>query len=590
MSLSEIKPGMKGYGLTVFKGTKPERFEVEIIDVMKNFQPRQELILVKTIHPRLEVAKVVAGMSGSPVFINDKMIGAYAYGWTYPRESIAGVTPIRDMLDDLVRPLPKQVDGWPLAALPKKPATGKQAALRKNGSRQRYAGKVQEYDVLAHAEQIGKAKAARGPGEASPVRAVSTPLMLGGMTSGAVEASRELFAPLGLEPLQGGGGGKVEASAPTRYENGGAIAVQLIRGDMSAAGTGTVTRVEGDRLVAFGHPMQLAGNTSLPTSVARVLHFMATQARSFKISETVRPLGSMVNDRQASIVVDQASEAPVFPVSLTIKGVPGNPHTKWDFEVAHEKFMTPSFVAVALGSALQAVAAENQDVSWNAKTQLKIKGYGQIDLEDFGVSVGGSPSPREFFGSNVVRAIGAVMNNPWEYAFIEGIKMEIELRFAREIYYLKGAELLDPEVDAGQSARIRLTLMPWVGPEVKRTISVPLPKSLAGKTISLGISPGYTNAKQKAGAENLASLIRSFEDPIYPPKSVVVSYAASTGGLTYKGMIAEDLPPGAMDMLRPTQSSVAPSSFSPMVHHVVPLPLFMVGADRVTVKVRPIIR
>ncbi|MCA9639594.1 MAG: hypothetical protein H6718_17200 [Polyangiaceae bacterium] len=590
MPVKDIKPGMKGYGLTVFKGTKPEKFEVEVIDVLKNFQPRQELILIKTKHPRLEVAKVVAGMSGSPIYINNKMIGAYAYGWTFGREPVAGVTPIGLMLDDLVRPLPKQIDGWPLHALPKAPSGKAKQALKKTGSQQRFAGKIQDYDLTKHAEQIGKAKAAKAPSETTGVRPVTTPIMIGGMTTGAIEVARELFAPLGLEPLQAGGSSGVAPGAPTRFEDGGAVGVELIRGDMSGMGLGTVTRVEGDKLVAFGHPMMMSGNTALPTTIGRVLHFMASVSRSFKIGESVRPMGTLVNDRQASIVVDQTLKAPTFPVSLKIKGVPGNPFSKWDFEVAHEKFMTPSFVAVALGSAMQAVAAENQDISWNATSKLKIKGYGEIELEDFGVSVGGSPSPRDFIGSNLVRAIGAVMNNPWEYAFIEGVTMEIEFRFAREIYMLKGTELLDPEVDAGQSARIRLTLMPWAGKEITRVIKVPLPKDLAGQTVSLSLSPGYTHYKTKAPPNNLGELIKNFEDPIYPPKSLIVSYSAKTGGVAYKGMIAEDLPPGAMDMIRPTQSSIAPSSFSPMVRQVVPLPLFMVGGDRVDVKVRPVIR
>ena len=114
MPVGQIKRGMKGYGLTVFEGTRPERFDVEVIDVLKNFRPRQDLILVKTKHPRLEITKVVAGMSGSPIYLNDKMIGAYAYGWSFGSEPVAGVTPIRNMLDDLARPLPDLIDGWPL--------------------------------------------------------------------------------------------------------------------------------------------------------------------------------------------------------------------------------------------------------------------------------------------------------------------------------------------------------------------------------------------------------------------------------------------------------------------------------------------
>src|SRR5215207_8372194 len=113
MPVSQVKRGMKGYGLTVFEGTRPERFDVEVIDVLKNFRPRQDLVLIKTQHPRLEVAKVVAGMSGSPIYLDGKMIGAYAYGWTFGSEPIAGVTPIGNMLDDMARPLPSFIHGWP---------------------------------------------------------------------------------------------------------------------------------------------------------------------------------------------------------------------------------------------------------------------------------------------------------------------------------------------------------------------------------------------------------------------------------------------------------------------------------------------
>src|SRR6185436_19254679 len=247
---------MKGYGLTVFEGTRPERFDVEVIDVLKNFRPRQDLILIKTKHPRLEVAKVVAGMSGSPIFLDNKMIGAYAYGWSFGSEPVAGVTPIDNMLEELQRPLPDQIFGWPLKPGGKaSPAHGPQAmndAGRFRGAR---------YDLKEHAHALAQRSAPAGAITAAPV---ATPLLVGGMTNGAIALTRDLLSPLGIEPLQAGGGGAQDPSAPTRYENGGAIGVQLIRGDMSAMGLGTVTRVEGDKLVAFGHPMMEAGVTSLP--------------------------------------------------------------------------------------------------------------------------------------------------------------------------------------------------------------------------------------------------------------------------------------------------------------------------------------
>src|SRR5262249_22598015 len=154
--------------------------------------------------------------------------------------------------------------------------------------------------------------------------------------------------------------------------------------------------------------------------------------------------------------------------------VPGVPLSTWNFEVAHERFLTPSFLAVALGSGLQSVANEQQDVSWSATSKLKIKGYGEITLRDFGVAMGGTPDAGEFARSAVGRAAGAILNNPWQTVELEGLETSVELHYARELYRLRGAELVASEIDAGEPARIRLTLVPFSGPVLQKTLSVPL--------------------------------------------------------------------------------------------------------------------
>lgn len=583
--VDKIKKGMKGYGLTVFEGTKPEKFDVEVIDVLRNFRPRQELILIKTVHPRLDVTKIVAGMSGSPIYLDGKMAGAYAYGWSFGAEPVAGVTPIRAMLDELERPLPKIIDGFRLEPGP--PSADKRTSM---SSGKRYEGRLEHYSVAEHASELAKRVEANAPAKDSALRPVSTPLLIGGMTSGAIDYAKELFSPLGLEPLQAGGGGDAEEpDAPKRFVDGGAIGVTLVRGDMSAMGLGTVTRVEGDKLVAFGHPMMESGVTALPTAVGRVLWFLASVNRSFKIGMPVRYVGTLVNDRQSAIVVSHSVQAPVIPVSISVKGVPGVHYTDWKFQVAHEKFSSPSFMAVALGSAVQEVASDHQDVSWNAKSRLKIRGYGEIVLEDYGVSSGGTPDAREFAGSNLIRAVGAILNNPWQPAIIESAHMDIELRFAREVLRLRGAEALESEVDAGTSAHVRLTLVPFAGPTTTRVIEVPIPKHLAGQSVTLTIRPGYTVDKERPPAENLADLIANMVDPVFPPKSVVISYSGENAVL-YRGHIAQDLPPGAFDSIRPVSATVAPEAYRAEVHQVATLPAFMTGQDRVTIQVKPVLR
>jgi hypothetical protein len=237
------------------------------------------------------------------------------------------------------------------------------------------------------------------------------------------------------------------------------------------------------------------------------------------------------------------------------------------------------------------MASERQDVSWTAHSRLKIKGYDRaLELDDYGVAIGGTPEAGEFSRSNLVRGIGAVLNNPWRPALIESVGMDIELRYAREILRLRGAELLESEIDAGQPARIRLTLVPYSGPEVTRVISVPIPAYLAGQTVSLDILPGYMEERESAPPDTLEELIANLENPVYPPKSVVVTFSSGDAAVSFKGRVATHLPPGALDALRPTSTSVGPDAFQTAVREVVPLPDFMVGRDKVTVKVRPVLR
>jgi hypothetical protein len=591
MPVDQIRPGMKGYGLTVFEGTKPERFGVEVIDVIKNFRPRQDAVLIKTMHPRLDVVNVVRGMSGSPIYIDNKMIGAYAYGWSFGKEPVAGVTPIENMIEDLERPLPKSIFGWPLEPLPLERTARPQASLDPaEGAATRYRGELANYHLDEHAAQLKERNGLPKPDASTGgLRPVATPILLGGMGEAASAMARELLEPLGLEPQQGGGGGAVDPSAPEHYEDGGAIAVQLISGDLSANGLGTVTRVEGDRLVAFGHPMMGGGVTSLPTAVGRVSWFLASESASFKLGSAVRPLGALVNDRQASIVVAESAKAPLVKMNFHIDGAPGAPYRDWSFEVAHEKFMTPTFLAMALGEALQSTASERQDISWTAESKVVIKGQRPITLEDFGVSIGGTPDPREFVRSNLVSSIGGVLNNPWEPAVVESVNVRIKLDYARDIVRLREARAIETEVDAGQPVNIVLTLIPFAGPPLTRTISVPIPKYLAGNTLKLSIRPGHSVPREKANPETLSEFVANLEDPIYPPKSVVVSYSAG-GGVSFKGRVAENLPPGALDSIRQRTASFSPEAFKSNRYHVVELADFMVGSDSVSVKVRPVLR
>lgn len=577
IAVKDIKKGMRGYGLTVFEGTIPERFDVEVIDVLHNFRPRQEMILVKTEHPRLEVAKIVGGMSGSPIYLNGKMAGAYAYGWTFGVEPVAGVTPIRNMLDDLERPLPPLLHGYPISV-----ARGAQRVAALGNS---FVGKLEEYSVKGHARQL--ADRMQSQSSHPQLTRVATPILLGGMTHEATALAHELLAPLGLVPLQGGGAGSHKyPGKASGYVDGGAIGVNLVSGDVSAMGLGTVTRVEGERLVAFGHPMMEVGVTSMPTTQARVLWFMASQMRSFKMGEATYPNGALVNDRQASIVVDQSVQAPTVEVSLRIEGEPGAPYDTWNFEVAHDRFLTPSLLGVALGNGVSATAAERRNVTWSMQTEIAFDGYPPITVRDVGSAPTGTPSGSHMMQSEALKAVGEVFNNPWTDARLTKVDVALSLRFERDVSRLRAVQLLTPELEPGQPARVRLHLEPYAGPPTTSVVKIPVPARYAGQELSISIRPGYMVERVRASPESLAELISNLEAGTYEARSLVFSYQTGDGGAAFQGVVAHDLPPGALDRLSTETSSRAPEQFKSMEHFVVNTPQYITGTDSITVKVR----
>jgi hypothetical protein len=601
--LKDVKAGMKGYGLTVMSGTKPEKFDVEVIGVLKGFRPNQDLILIKTPnHPRLEIAHTVAGMSGSPIYLEGKMAGAYAYGWTFGAEPIAGVTPIQNMMEDQDKPLPplfqprtgigpakdgkkegkRDVAPRPLARMMPNLLDKESSVL---------ANQAFAYDLSSHAKVLGN-RAAKERGSSATLSAASTPILIGGMTPSAIHEMESMLAPMGLEPLQAGGGSsQIPADAPTAFVDGGAIGVQLVRGDVSAMGLGTVTRVEGDKLVAFGHPMMGGGASDMPTAIAQVHWILASTNRSFKIGEAVRPMGTLVNDRQASIVVDSKRVASTFPVKVKIEGVEGAPKTVWESVCAHDPFMAPMLAAIALGNPLETTTGERGDVTWRTTTTIKIEGYGDVVLKDFGASAGDPIGADVYFRSRVVRALGMLLNNPWEQVKIAGVDSTIKISFGRDVSMIRGTQVIDAEVDPGEPAKVRIDLVPYLGKQESRVIEIPIPRQYAGQDVDIDLSPGYENERPRAVPESVSDLVAALNNPSFPEESIVSTISLQgESGAAFKSQVATRLPPGALDTLRVTAGSTTPQTFGSVQQQSFPMKKFIVGRDRIRVRVRPDIK
>ncbi|MGB5503653.1 MAG: SpoIVB peptidase S55 domain-containing protein, partial [Polyangiales bacterium] len=538
--VDEIRPGMKGYGLSVLRGTEPERFDVEVIDVLHQFRPNQDLILIRTPHPLLDRARGVAGMSGSPIYLDGRLAGAYAYGWSYGVDPVVGVTPIANMLAELKRPV--RLDMFPGA----KPLPGRPSAKldRHRPSKERLAGLPSyrgEHEVSALSTlRALHEKKARNKGPLG-LHQASTPLMLGGLDDAIAQMIAKELEPLGFVATQAGTGGS-STSGPRQFEPGGAVAVQLARGDIAMTAVGTITYVgKGGRTLAFGHPMMEAGATGLPTATARVVHVLVSEARSFKIAEAGRSLGALVQDRQPAIVIDPDIQAASIPIRVKVNGAEGAPKTEWNVEVASHRVLTPGIVFAVIANAVKSTASDATDVIFRARSKIGIEGHGVVSLEEQGFSPMGAASAAVFSQLRMFGLMEAAFANPFEISRVTSIDLELDLELSREVFQISDASVAYDEVDPGEEVTIYVKLRRVEQPDTIRAVKVRVPEAAAGQTIRVAILPGNKVAVEQPRARSLGDLIER-ANRRYAANSMVVALQMPTRGLRFEGHVVDSLP------------------------------------------------
>jgi hypothetical protein len=587
MQVGEIRPGMRGYGLSVFRGTVPERFDVEVIDVLRNFRPDQDLILIRTPHPLLNRARGVAGMSGSPIFLEGRLAGAYSYGWSYGMEPVVGVTPIANMLAELARPV--RLDMFP-GAQPL-PTRIHAESVHGKPSKERLAGLPpfrgeHPVDALSAIRALQKKGRARAP---VGLARTSTPIMLGGFNDSVAHMLAEELEPLGFAAMQSSAGGG-DRSGPTSFEPGGAIAVQLASGDIAITAVGTVTYIaRGGRTLAFGHPMMEAGATGLPTATARVLHVLVSELRSFKIAEAARPLGTLVQDRQPAIVVEPDIAAARIPVRIKVNGAEGAPKTEWHVEVASHRVLTPPIVFAVIANAVKSTAGDVQDVVFRAHSQVGIEGEGIVSLEEQGYSPIGAASPAAFSQLGMFGLMEAAFGNPFETSRITSVDLQLDLDFSREVYQVAEASVPHDEVDPGEQVTIYVRLRSRDHPDTIRAVKVLIPEAAAGQTVRVLVAGGNHVTIEQPRPRSLADLIEQTKRR-YPATSLVVALQMPTRGLTFEGHVVDALPASALNSLQLVSTSEESRPFVTQSRTEIDLSKVVAGGANLTLQVREVAR
>src|SRR3984957_3760156 len=334
MPIGDVRAGMHGIGKTVFSGDKIEDFDVEILGILENTGPKQSLILGRLTGGPLEHTGVLQGMSGSPVYIDGKLIGAVALAFPYSKDPIAGIRPIEEML---------RVDSLPSAPAPLRLADIKPASA--------------------------------GFGDARMID-VATPVSFSGFTSAAIEQFAPQLRGLGLEPRQGialGGAPIDRMGDPSRLQPGSMISVELMIGDMSVGADGTLTAIDGKEVYAFGHRFLAIGSTDIPFTRSEVMTLLANVNTSFKISSARELMGGISQDRDTAITGSLGARAAMTPLDITVTQE-SKPIGEYHMRIVNDRLLSPYLLQMAVFSAL--------DSTTRATGVLSVGMHGAIEFDN----------------------------------------------------------------------------------------------------------------------------------------------------------------------------------------------------------------
>ncbi|MFN7979881.1 MAG: SpoIVB peptidase S55 domain-containing protein [Vicinamibacterales bacterium] len=485
MPVGDVKPGMVGIGRTVFQGDRIEEFKVHIIGTLKSVvAPQRDLILSRLEGGPLANTGVIAGMSGSPVYIDGKLVGAVSYQLgQFPKEPIAGITPIAEMTDatgltatrparpvaialDRAVPASELLPLWREALAPASPFGAANA------------------DVLQVLAGTGLTRTAM-----TELRPITVPLTVGGFADGAVE--RLLPGLPGVSITATARAQQGAAAAPARaLAPGDAVGVALMGGDFSMGATGTVTHVDGDRVYAFGHPLYNLGPTLFPMTRADVIAVLPSMVTSSKLASLGATVGTISQDRATAIAGHLGAPPSVIPVTVTLNSTRAASRT-FRFEVVQDQLFTPLLSYLAVANVLTSYQRQTGAATYVIKGQARLAGQPAIEYDDVFVGDQGAANASAY----IAAPLTALYRNASEPFRVESLSLTVDADEATRTAEIERVWIENDTVRAGRTVPVKIQLRRFEGGDQILTQDVAIPENATG-TLQLIVSDGPRLALQ----------------------------------------------------------------------------------------------
>jgi hypothetical protein len=535
---------------TVWQGDKIEDFKVHILAVLHNvIGPKRDLILAKLEGGPLAETGVIAGMSGSPVYIDGKLVGAVSYSLgNFSKEPIAGITPIAEMLDAATLDTPRPIG---VRARLETPVTKESvaAALRASMSWARpFADRPEDVRILGSGV---------GGQVATLLRPIATPLNLGGFSPEVAELIGASFRDYGFVPIAGAAAAQSGAAATTSatLRPGDAVGVSIVSGDFNMGATGTVTEVVGNRVYAFGHPFLNLGPTTFPMTRAYVHTLLPSMTSSMKIATTEEVIGTVQQDRATTIAGMMGGAPATIPVKIALESERGF-KKQFSFRVVNDQMLTPLFTYASILSTLTSYERETGAATFTIKGTMNVKSHGEVKIEDLFSGNGASLSA----AGSVMAPLTFLLGNDFEPIEIEAVDLTIQSTEQPRTATIERVWLDGGRARAGRTVPLKVLMRTYRGDEVVRTVPLDIPANASG-SLSVMISDGSRLAqwerrevRQPNEPRSIPQLMRTL-NTLRKNNRLYVRLLAPDSGAVVSGEPLSSLPPSVLSVMESDRST-----------------------------------
>ena len=574
LAVDQVKTGMKGKGRTVFLGNTIEEFDVEILGVLHNFQPNRDMILARLEGEVLEKAGVIQGMSGSPVYIDGKLVGAVAYSIaTFAKEALSGITPIGEMLQIEERMLPKTSFS---TRIPVK----------------KYLSLDEIFDLNKEFLRGKTANSVQG----QTLTPLSIPLVFSGFSPQVFEKAKSHFSRIGFSPLFTGPSGQTLDQVTfqdIRLRAGDPVSVQLITGDMDMSAVGTVTHVEGDKVLAFGHPLYNLGAVDYVMSKAKVLAVVPSLETSFKLAVSDIQVGRFLQDRNSGVFGELGKSPRLIPVNIQMLNDSGD--TEINVKIVDDKILTPALVNLVVANTLYMEERAIGDLSLDFKGTIFLDNGMSIPLEDF--FSGNYDSSAANLSNLVASVVFFLSNNEFTNLAIHKIDLAIRAYEDVRMAFLEKVWVDKYDVSPGERIQIKLYTRNFRGQSVlQEGLSLTAPHLPSGSEFKLIVADSLSLRQVEIGQyrsqsfmpRSLSQLIRLLSN-LRKNNRIYFKIIGSKPGLFLRGEEMSNLPPTMKSMFSSSRAaSSAPTELktSTLGQYQIPVPFVFQGLAVIPIKIK----